>query len=288
MVEQWMHTMVLVNAQPDVKHFPDWKMPLLGAMEQEVKEMLGPILTGQAPAMDLLTAKYTYANKALATYYGLPAAASLPADNTFQKVMLPDDGKRGGVLRQGSFLVGSSHPDSHSPTRRGKWVLDRILCTSPPPPPGNIPAFEAPTMAEGSTLREKLEAVHLKLGTTCASCHSVIDPIGFAFENYDGAGLWRTKDNGKDVDASGALPCTIEKFVGAAGLSAAIAKDDRFPSCVAKQVLTYALGRKMTPTDQTAIDNLGKEFATGGLKMPQLVELVAKSPLMTHRTAEKE
>jgi hypothetical protein len=284
MVEQWMHTSALVSVEPDVKFFPTWQAPLRGALEQEVRAFLGPILTGQAPAQDLLTAKYVYANRALGMFYGLPNAASLPADS-FQKVMVTDN-RRGGVLRQGSLLVGTSHPDVHSPTRRGKWIMDRLLCESPPPPPGNIPAFEPGKIMNG-TLRQKLESSHVS-GTTCKTCHAAIDPIGFALENYDGAGLWRTMDNNLMVDASGELPGTGVKFNGAAEMSDAIAKDVRFPACVAKQVMTYALGRKILPVDKKAIDELGEGFATGGMKVPQLVELIAQSPLMTQRTAEKE
>ena len=284
MVEQWMHTSALVSVEPDPKVFPTWQAPLRGALEQEVRAFLGPILGGQAPAAELLTAKYVYANRALGMFYGLPNAASLPVDS-FQKVMVTD-GKRGGVLRQGSLLVGTSHPDVHSPTRRGKWILDRLLCESPPPPPGMIPAFEPGKITNG-TLRQKLESSHVS-ATTCKTCHAFIDPIGFALENYDGAGVWRTMDNNLAVDASGELPGTGVKFNGAAEMSEAIAKDERFPACVAKQLMTYALGRKLLPADKKAIDGLGMEFAGGGLKLPQLVELISQSPLMTQRTAEQE
>jgi hypothetical protein len=283
MVEQWMHTVDLGFAQPDNKFYPTWQQPLRAAMEQEVRAFIGPVLTGQAPAQDLLTGKYTYANQALAKFYGLPGADSLPTDR-FQKVNLNDD-RRGGVLRQGSFLVLTSHPDTHSPTRRGKWILERLLCVKPPPPPAMIPAFE-PAMIKEGTLREKLESVHVSMGATCNGCHSIIDPMGFGLEHYDGVGLWRDVDNGKDVDATGVMPETGVKFDGAAEMSAAIAKDPRFPACMAKHVLTYALGRKMASTDQAAIDDLGKKFGSGGFKVPQLVELVAQSPLMTHRQAE--
>jgi hypothetical protein len=285
MVEQWMHTSELANAEPAKTSFPMWQAPLRGAMEQEVRAFLGPILGGQAPAEELLTAKYVYANRALGMFYGLPGAASLPVD-TFQKVMLTDT-RRGGVLRQGSLLVGTSHPDVHSPTRRGKWILDRLLCSSPPPPPGNIPAFMPDKIPEG-TLRQKLEKTHVALGAACMGCHAFIDPVGFALENYDGVGLWRDKDNNLPVDATGEIPGSGVKFKDAAEMSDAISKDERFPACVAKHILTYALGRKMTPNDNKSLDDLGQRFAAGGLKMPHLIELVSQSPLMTQRTAEKE
>jgi hypothetical protein len=238
-----------------------------------------------APAQDLLTAKYVYANRALAQFYGLPGAANVPADQ-FTKVAVNDD-RRGGVIRGGNLLVGSSHPDSHSPTRRGKWILERLLCEHPPPPPAMVPSFQ-PNMVQEGTLRQKMEKLHVSMGASCNGCHSFIDPVGFALEHYDGAGLWRDKDNNLPVDATGKMPGTGEKLDGAAQLSELIAKDPRFPACMAKQFLTYGLGRKMTDKDQVVIDDLGKKFMEGGYKVPQLVELVAQSPLMTRRLAEKE
>jgi hypothetical protein len=126
------------------------------------------------------------------------------------------------------------------------------------------------------------------MGASCNGCHSVIDPLGFGLEHYDGVGLWRDKDNNLPVDSTGVMPGTGAKFDGAAELSAAIAADPRFPACMAKHILTYALGRKMTPADQPAIDEMGGKFSSGGYKVPALVELVAQSQLLTHRQAEKE
>jgi hypothetical protein len=260
-------------------------MPVRQAMEDEVRALLAPVLAGQAPAKDLLTANYVHANRALATFYGLPGAASLPADR-FEKVMLNDD-KRGGVLRQGSFLVSTSHPDTHSPTRRGKWILERLLCSKPPAPPAMIPAFEPNKSTEG-TLRQKLEKLHTSMGASCTGCHAFIDPMGFALEHYDGAGLWRDQDNKLPVDASGTLAGTDLKFDGAAEMSKLIAEDPRFPACMAKHIMTYALGRKMTDADKPALEDLGKRFSGAGFKVPSLVDMVAQSPLMTHRQAEKE
>lgn len=285
MVEQWMQTIALGFAEPDVKFFATWQPALRAAMEQEVRALMGPVLLGQVSAQELLTPKYVHVNRALAQYYGLPNAAGLPTDR-FDKVMLNDD-RRGGVLRQGSFLVLTSHPDTHAPTRRGKWILERLLCEHPPAPPAMIPAFQ-PTMIQEGTLRQKLEKTHVAMGGSCQGCHAFIDPMGFALEHYDGSGSWRDKDNNLPIDATGTMPKTGEKFDGAAQLSELIAKDPRFPACMAKHVLTYALGRKMGDADKTVIDDLGKKFSESGYKVPRLVELVAQSPLMTRRQAEKE
>ena len=124
------------------------------------------------------------------------------------------------------------------------------------------------------------------MGGACLACHAVIDPMGFALENYDGIGQWRDKDNTFDIDASGTMPDTGVPFNGAAELSEAIAKDERFASCMAKQVLTYATGRHLSDDDRPLINDLGKRFADAGMKFPALVEFIATSPAMTHRQAE--
>ncbi len=285
MIDQWLQTGILKFAEPDVKFFPKWQAPLRAAMEQEVRTLMGSVLSGQASAQDLVKAKYVYANKSLATYYGLPGAAALTEDK-FSKVDVTDK-RRGGLLRTGSFLVLTSLPDTHSPTRRGVWILERLLCLHPPAPPAMIPAFQPNKITEG-TLRQKLEKTHSGMGSSCMGCHAFIDPMGFALENFDGAGLWRDTDNNLPVDATGLMPGTGEKFNGAEDLSELLAKDPRFPACMAKQVLTYALGRKMKDGDQAAIKEIGEKFASGGFKVPTLIELVAQSPLMTTHRADKE
>jgi hypothetical protein len=254
-------------------------------MEQELRMLVNSVMTGEASAQDLINGKYIYANQALGKFYGLPGADKLPVDS-FQKIDITD-GKRGGVLRGGSFLVSSSHPGTHSPTRRGVWLLERILCTHPPAPPAMVPTFEPNKIAEG-TLRQKLEKAHQGMGAACKGCHAFIDPMGFALENYDGAGLWRDMDNGQKVDASGEMPGTGEKFNGADELANLIAKDSRFAACMAQKVLTYGLGRKMTDGDQGIIKEIGGKFSSGGFKFPSLIELVAQSTLMTNHRADKE
>jgi hypothetical protein len=282
LTRQWMQTVALDFAEPDATLFPLWKETLRPSMEQELRSFLGPIVSGAAPASDLLTANYTYVNRELAEFYGLPNAATLT--DTFQRVDL-DVSRRGGVLRQGSFLVLTSHPDRNSPTKRGKWILDRLLCSPPEPPPADVPALDPNVPFEG-TLRQRMQTLHQEAGAACAGCHAITDPMGFALENYDAIGLWREMDNGYPVDATGTMPITNVPFNGAAELTQAIAADPRFPACVAKQVLTYALGRHTTDLDRVLIDALGVEFAAGGSLLPKLVERIAQSPAMTSRQTE--
>ena len=284
LAREWMQTVALRYAEPSAALFPSWKEPLRADMEEELRLFLAPIVGGQAPVTDLLTADYTYANRELATFYGLPEAASLTEQ--FQRVPL-DVTRRGGVLRQGSFLVLTSHPDRSSPTKRGKWILERLLCSPPPSPPANVPALDPNVPFEGS-LRQRLEQLHEKAGPACSGCHTFIDPMGFALENYDAVGLWREMDGPYPIDATGTMPGTGVLFNGAAELGKALAADARFPACVAKQLLTLALGRHVTEGDRPLIESLGAQLARGGMKLPELAELVATSLPMMFRQTEAQ
>jgi hypothetical protein len=283
LVGQWLSTLKLAEFEPDTALWPAWDEPLRAAMGAEVRQLFATVLAGDATIGELLTARFTFANRRLGQHYGLPGAASLPAD---QLVRVPLTGdRRGGILRQGSFLTFTSHSDMQSPVRRGKWVLEHLLCRPPPPPPGNIPNFEPGKVPTG-TLRQKLEQAHETRGAVCASCHALMDPVGFAFEHYDAVGAWREQDNGFAIDATGTLPDTDVAFDGAGALSAAIERDPRFLACVTRKLLTYATGRAMTDADERAIDDLAGRLRAGDGKLPSLIELVAQSPLLTMRQGE--
>ncbi|HXI55205.1 MAG TPA: DUF1592 domain-containing protein [Polyangia bacterium] len=287
MAEQWMQTVALPFATPDATLFPGWQPSLATAMDQEMRQLLTPVLGGAVSARDLLTAKYTFVNRALGQHYGLPGAASLPTDS-FSRVDLTDT-KRGGVLRQGAMLVLTSRPDRTSPTKRGKWVLEKLLCITPPSPPNNVPQL-LPDPNFTGTWRQRLQQEHAKPGTSCAVCHALIDPAGFALEHYDGIGQWRELDNKQPIDATGKIPSAEPgkdlSFDGADQLAQLIATDPRFASCMTKQFLTYATGRRMTDVDQPLISDIGAKFAKANFNVSTLVELVASSPAMTQRRAE--
>lgn len=281
---EWMQTVALRYAEPNASVFANWKPTLLGAMEQELRQFFGPIVNGSVPASDLLSANYTYVNQELAQFYGLPNAASLSASFTRVEV---DTARRGGVLRQGSFLVLTSHPDRNSPTRRGKWILERLLCSPPAPPPATVPALDTNAPFEG-TLRQRLETLHKNASPTCKACHAVVDPMGFALENYDAVGQWRDMDGKYPVDATGTMPGTTNAFNGAADVTKLLAADPRFPACIAKQLMTFATGRKVTPEDKPLLDSLGQQFAAQGWKLPQLAQMVASSSPMMFRQTEAQ
>jgi len=148
-----------------------------------------------------------------------------------------------------------------------------------------VPALDPNVPFEG-TLRQRLDMLHKQAGPTCTACHTLTDPIGFAFENYDAIGQWRDMDGKYPVDASGSIPGSGVSFTGAADATKAIAADPRFPACIAKQILTFALGRHVLDADKPLVQALGAQFSQGGAKLPQLAELIATSSPMMYRQTE--
>jgi hypothetical protein len=278
---QWLQLAELAKKSPDPRLFPGFSEALRLDMESEAEAFFVAVAKGQAGALDLLTGNYAFLNKRLAQHYGLTELSARLGDK-LERVAL-DSERRGGVLRQAAFLTLTSHPDGNAPVKRGKWVLERLLCDPPPPKPGNVPNFEPGAIPQGS-LRQKLEAAHHSRGPVCASCHQGIDGVGFAFEHYDATGAWRDDDNGYPIDDSGTLPGTDVKFTGAAALTAALAADKRFPLCVARKVFGYALGRGMTDGDGRVLAEAAAKFAAQGHALPSLVEqVVTSAPFTTQR-----
>jgi hypothetical protein len=235
------------------------------------------------PADQLLTANFTFANDRLAGFYGLPAVGG----SELKRVELGNAPRR-GLLSQGGLLLANSHPDASSPVKRGKYVLEQLLCQGVPPPPPTVNTTLTPDGTGQKTLRQVLES-HL-LNPTCAACHSLMDPIGFGMENYDAIGAYRTLDNGLPIDATGKVP-TGETFNGELELAQLLAKDPAFSKCLTSKLYTYALGRKPVLDDANHLDPstlsaIGAEFVKGGLKFQDLAQAVVTSATFLNRRGE--
>ena len=246
---QWLQLRNLDIARPDKSLFPTYTYKLRDDMRRETELLFADVLRGNRPLTELLTARYSFVNGRLAALYGL----SNVRGDEFRKVALKGN-TRAGVLGHASVLTLTSDPNRTSPVKRGKYVLDNILGTPPPPPPPNVPELEEAGEIKG-TVREQM-AKH-STNAVCASCHKKMDPIGFAFENFDAIGRYRTEDNGAPVDAGGQLD-SGESFKNAAELRAIFAtkKSDLFIRCVTEKMLTYALGRGLEYYDKRPVDKI--------------------------------
>jgi hypothetical protein len=241
---QWLQLGVAEGAHPDPVIFTDFDGSLRRSFIKETELLLQSVLLGNQSVLELLNAKYTFVNERLARHYGIP---NIYGDQ-FRRVEV-NDGIRGGLLGQGSILTATSYPNRTSPVLRGKWILETILGSPPPPPPPNVPAL--PEAGEGHkvlSVRERLS--EHRANPACASCHVRMDPLGFALENFDATGRWRTVEtNGpadlmpQPIDAAGQLPDGT-KFDGVIGLRQILnERSDQFVYTMTENLLTFALGR---------------------------------------------
>jgi len=256
---QWLHLRNLESITPDLRLFPDFDDNLRQAFRRETELLFESVLREDRSVLDLLRADYTFLNERLAKHYGIPHVYG----SRFRRVSLGKEGERGGLLRHGSILTVTSYATRTSPVLRGKWVLENILGTPPPPPLPNVPDLKDNTVSSNLSVRERL-AEH-RANATCASCHNLIDPVGFSLENFDAVGRWRTVEEGKPIDNSGGLP-DGSKFAGVSGLEQGLLNRPQvFVGALAEKLLTFALGRGIEHYDAPAIraivrDAQGKDF----------------------------
>jgi hypothetical protein len=250
-------------------------------LRRETELFIETVVREDRSLLEFLTGKYTFVNERLARFYGLDKAADVKGDE-FQQVSL-EGTPRIGVLTQGSILSITSNPTRTSPVKRGKWILENILGTPPPPAPPNVPDFEvAMKAAPNASLREQLE-LHRK-DPGCASCHKVMDPLGLGFENFDAIGRWRERDGKSAVDASGTLP-TGETFNGSLELVEILSRrKENFARNVTQKLLTFALGRGLEYYDKCAVDKIMAALERNNYRFSTLAAEIAKSdPFLLRR-----
>jgi hypothetical protein len=277
---QWLVLKNIREASPDADLFPDFDENLREAFLQETSLFFESQLKEDRSVVELLSADYTFVNERLARHYGI---AGVYGDR-FRRVALTD-GRRGGLLGQGALLTVTSYPNRTSPVLRGKWLLETILGTPPPPPPPDVPALQ--DRGEGGKLasvRERLEA-H-RNNPACSGCHSVMDPLGFALENFDPIGRWRTEDAGAPVDPSGALPSGAA-FTGMAGLRELLLQQrGQFAANVTEKLMAYALGRGIEHYDLPAVRRIAREAAPQDYRWSSIILGIVKSAPFQMRRSE--
>jgi hypothetical protein len=279
---QWLNLRNLNEVQPDPELFPGFNDDLRRAMLRETLELFMAVVREDRPITDFLTADYTFLNRTLARWYGMPEEGL--SEDRFQRVSLQGTPRR-GVLTHASILTLTSNPKRTSPVKRGKWIMENILGTPPPEPPANVPLLEATQKeAPNLSLRQQLE-IHRK-DPVCAACHQQMDTLGFGFENFNAVGRWREADAGRPIDASGELP-DGRKFSAAAELIDILATQKRdFARVLAEKMLTFALGRGLIYTDQCAINEIVDRVERDEYRFSALVlGIVESRPFLYRRLA---
>jgi mono/diheme cytochrome c family protein len=271
---QWLNLRRVGEVVVDPERYPNYDESLLQAFRTETELFVASTLREDRSVDDLLNADYTFVNERLARHYGIPGIYG----SRFRRVSLPNHDQRGGLLGEGALLATTSYPDRTSPVLRGKWLLNNIFgMPVPPPPPGVDTNIDAKPGATKLSMREKLS--RHRQNPSCNSCHSVIDPLGFALENFDVIGGWRSVDEtGKPVDASGATVggAGIE---GLAGLRAVLLEQpEQFPRTVTEKLLSYALGRRLEYYDRPAVREIVSAAAAHQYRWSSIIVGIVESP----------
>jgi mono/diheme cytochrome c family protein len=274
---QWLEVRNLDSIKPDPQKFPAWTPELRDAMKAETQMFFLEVLRGNRPISEFIDARYTFLNELLATHYGIEGVTG----PEFRRVELTTS-ERGGLLSHGSVLAVSSYPTRTSVVIRGKYILQNILGTPPPPPPPDVPALDEQAVGTTASLRKQMET-H-RTNAICASCHSRMDPLGFALENYDAIGKWRTMDGGFPVDSSGVMSGG-KKFSSPAEMRQILSQRlPEFSRTLTEKLLIYALGRGLQRYDKPTVRAITTRVEASGYGFQTLVREVVRSlPFQSRR-----
>lgn len=282
-VGQWLRLRNLDTVSPDPELFPSFGDELRDAMRSETEQFFAYVLRNNRSVLELLDADYTFLNETLAQHYGVQGVAG----PEFRRVSLaPQDAQgmtRGGVLTQASVLTLTSNPNRTSPVKRGQFILQQLLGTPPPPPPPGVSELdESPQATEAASLRERME--QHRTNPQCAACHKQMDAIGFALENYDAVGRWRSSADGFPVDPSGQWSSSI-RFEDAADLKQVLQSQAKktFTRCLVENMLTYALGRSLQPRDFCTVEEIRRQLVSDQFRIQNIIVGIVQSDAFGRR-----
>jgi hypothetical protein len=251
-------------------------------MREETERFFASIVREDRSVIDLLTADYTFVNQRLAMHYGIPNVYG----SHFRRIPVTDPARR-GLLGQASILTVTSYPNRTSPVVRGEWILENILGTPPGSPPADVPPLEENHAgAAPRSVRERLE-MH-RANPVCATCHDVMDPLGFALENFDAIGRWRTREEAGPIDATGQLANGMPVDGPVALREAIAAQPAQFAGVLTKKLMTYALGRGVEPYDMPWIREIVRDAAQEDYRFSEIVLGIASSLPFRMRVAEPD
>jgi len=269
---QWLQSRALESHLPDRVKFAEFTDYTRMSMKRETELLFEHIVREDRPILDFLDAPYTFLNQRLAEFYKIPGIKG----HEFRKVDLTGTPRR-GVLSHASVLTVTSYANRTSPVLRGKWILENIVNAPPPPPPPDVPTLSDHPPEKPVSMRAQLE--QHRANPNCASCHSRMDPLGFALEHFDAIGAWREKDGELAIDPSGVLP-NGRSFAGFKDLIEILKSDPgAFTECLAEKMLTYALGRGLERSDRKAVRAIAERVAKEDYRFSALVlEIVRSAP----------
>ena len=284
---QWLYLRDVHAKTPSPRLFPDFDLSLRDAFERETTLFLESVFREDRSVIDLLRSNDTFMNERLAKHYGVPNVLG----NNFRRVTYPEDNPRRGLglLGHSSILTLTSYANRTSPVLRGKYVLGNLLGAPPAPPPPNIPALATENKESGKVLPMREALAQHRANPACAGCHAAMDPIGFAMDNFDALGRWRTVDaSGATIDPSGVLPDGT-RFEGVAGLrQVLLSHPERFVSTLTENLLAYAVGRSLEYYDQPVIRTVVRDSAPRDYRFSELVLGIVNSPAFLNRKAEAQ
>jgi hypothetical protein len=281
---QWLFLRNIPLTGPTPNDFPDFDDTLRQAFRRETELFFESILHEDRSALDLLRADYTFLNERLALHYGIRNIKG----SHFRRVAWPSDSMRRGLLGQGSILTLTSYPDRTSPVVRGKWILENVLGTPPPPPLPDVGVLQT-TDGTGKVLSMRERLSRHRANPVCSSCHSMLDPLGLALENFDAVGKWRTRDeSAHPIDASAVLPDGT-KVAGPEELRQAIlARSDRFVATFTEKLLTYAIGRRLEYSDAPAVREILRQTSSNDFRLASgiILEVAQSTPFQMRRAQQ--
>ncbi len=279
---QWLYLRNLDAIVPVQSIFPDFDDTLRQGLRRETELFFGSIMREDRSALQLLDAEYTFLNDRVARHYGVEGIEGAH----FRRVELAEDDPRRGLLGHGSILAVTSYPDRTSPVIRGQWILENLLGAPPPAPPPDVPGLlETDGQGTRLSMRERL-AAHRE-NPTCASCHAVMDPLGFSLENFDAIGRWRDLgDTGEPIDARGAMPDGTE-YDGVEGLRVVLKSSDVFLTTMTEKLMTYALGRGIEPYDMPTVRKILDRASESDYRFSEFILGIVESPAFQMRMSSK-
>ena len=278
---QWLYLRNLDGVKPDLRAFPDFDENLRRAFRMETESLVRDVIRSDKSVMDLISSDSTFLNDRLAVHYDIPGVLG----SHFRRVVVPKDSHRGGLLRHGSILSVTSYATRTSPSIRGNWVLENIVGTPAPPPPPNVPTLKEKSAIVASTFRERL-AQH-RNDTACAACHNLMDPVGFALDNFDAVGRWRAFDFDDPIDSAGVLPdgtavSSVEDLE-----QSLLNRPEMFVSCLVEKLMTFGLGRGVDHRDAAAVRKIVADAKDDDFRFSSLIRGIINSRPFNYRSQYK-